>query len=170
MNKDLNIKFEKAVRLLTKHIPSSDVNSRKPILFHSIRVGVYLYESGYAQDIVLAGVLHDAIEWSEITEQMLKEEFGDNITKLVLASTKDDSIGDGKEKTDELIRRCVENGQDALIVKTADIIDSFKWYLGQKNEDELQYCAKNADAILKYKPENFNDKIFDDLKKIREKV
>ena len=75
MSKSLNIEFEKAVRLLTEHMPPSDENSRKPIMFHDIRVGVYLYENGYAQDVVLAGVLHDAIEWSDISEQLLKDEF-----------------------------------------------------------------------------------------------
>jgi len=133
----LNIEFEKAVRLLAKYLPPADENSRKSALFHDIRVGVYLYENGYAPEVVLAGVLHDAIEWSEISEQMLRDEFGDNVTKLVLASTKDDSIVDKEDKTTELISRCVQNGQEALIVKTADILDSFKWYASQNNENEL---------------------------------
>lgn len=164
MEKELGIKFEKAIRLLTKYLPLSDENSRKPILFHDLRVGVYLYENDYAQDIVLAGVLHDAIEWSKIGEQELRDEFGDNLVKLVLANTKNDSIADKEEKINELIRRCVQNGQDALIVKAADILDSFKWYSGQDNKNELQYCMKNANAIFKFKPDDFNDKIFKELK------
>ena len=94
MKKTLNIEFEKAVRLLTVHMPPSDEDSRKPILFHDIRVGVYLYENGYKNDVVLAGVLHDAIEWSKVNEQMLRDEFGDNIVRLVAANTKNDSILD----------------------------------------------------------------------------
>lgn len=164
MQKLLSIEFEKAVRFLATHMPLSDENSRKPILFHDIRVGVYLYENGYSQDIVLAGILHDAIEWSDVTEQMLKEEFGDTVAGLVLASTKDDSIEDKEEKTAELIQRCIQNGKDALIVKTADIIDSFKWYSSQDNKGELQYCMRNANAIFKYKPSDFQDRIFDELK------
>lgn len=164
MKKYLNIEFEKAVRFLVTHMPPSDENSRKPILFHDIRVGVYLYENGYSQDIVLAGVLHDAIEWSDASERGVREEFGDNVSRLVLASTKDDSIQDKEEKTAELIRRCVQNGQDALIVKTADVIDSFKWYSGQNNKGELQYCMRNANAIFKCKPDDFEDRIFDELR------
>lgn len=164
MTKTLNLNFEKAVRLLTTYMPPSDENSRKPILFHDIRVGVYLYENDYAQDVVLAGVLHDAIEWSKANEKMLRDEFGDNVVRLVLASTKDDSIADKEEKTIELIKRCVQNGQDALIVKTADILDSFKWYSSQDNKNELQYCMRNTNAIFKFKPNNFDDKIFNELK------
>ena len=160
MSKSLNVKFEKAVRLLVEHFSVSDKSSRKPVLFHDIRVGVYLYNHEYSEDIVLAGLLHDAIEWSSATEQMLQNEFGDNVVKLVLANTKDDSITDKYEKTTELIKRCVSNGQDALIIKVADIIDSFKWYSSQNNEDQLKYCMRNADAIFKLKPENFDDKIY----------
>ncbi|MDP2630327.1 MAG: HD domain-containing protein [Candidatus Uhrbacteria bacterium] len=160
----LNLEFEKAVRALVLHMPPSDENSRKPALFHAIRVGVYLYEKKYPRDIVLAGVLHDALEWSEITEEMIREEFGVSVLKLVRACTKDDSIKDPLEKINELIKRCAESGQDALIVKTADVIDSFKYYAGTNNEAELLYCTRNAAAIIQYKPESFTDGIFNELR------
>lgn len=164
MSKSLAIEFERAVRFLAMHMPVSEPNSRKPILFHDIRVGVYLYENGYAQDVVVAGVLHDVIEWTAVTEERLRLEFSDAVTKLVRANTKDDSITDKQEKTNELIKRCVQNGQDALIVKTADILDSFKWYSSQNNKGELRYCIRNANAILQFKPDGFTDKIFSELR------
>lgn len=123
MIKTLNLELEKAIRLLTKFAPVSDEKSRKPILPHDVRVGIYLYENGYLREIILAGILHDTIEFTGISNEMLKKEFGDEVLRLVLASTKDDSITDKFARTDELIKRCVANGQDALIVKTADTID-----------------------------------------------
>ena len=95
---------------------------------------------------------------------MIREQFGDNILRLVKANTKDDSITDPEEKTNELISRCVEDGEDALIVKAADILDSFKFYTSVQNEDQLDYCRRNARAIFKFKTAEFNDKIFDTLK------
>jgi len=94
-----------------------------------------------------------------------------NIAKILTRnkSPKDDSIKDKHEKIAELIKRCVDNGQDALIIKTADILDSFKWYSSQSNEDQLKYCMRNANAIFKYKPDIFNDKIFEELKTWQEK-
>lgn len=169
MLKSLNIEFEKAVRLLSTSMPISDETTRKPILFHDIRVGAYLYEHGYSRDIVLAGLLHDTLEFSQIPEQMLRDEFGDLVSKLVLASTKDDSIQDKEEKTRELIQRCVQNGQDALIVKAADILDSFKFYTATKNTGEIEYCMRNARAIFQFMPLEFNDKIFVELKEWMEK-
>ncbi|MCX6736279.1 MAG: hypothetical protein NTZ13_04305 [Candidatus Parcubacteria bacterium] len=166
MKETFGASFEKAVQLLSAHLPPVDDHARKPVLFHDIRVGVYLYENKYPEHIVLSGILHDAIEWFNIDESFLKKEFGDRITKLVLASTKDFKKG---EKTTELISRCVQNGEEALIVKTADIIDGFKWYSSQDNKEQLLYCLKNAEAILKLKPNNFNDKIFKELEKLTSK-
>ncbi|MBU1862189.1 MAG: HD domain-containing protein [Candidatus Omnitrophica bacterium] len=169
MTKSLNVKFENGVRFLVQHFPPSYESSRKPVLFHDIRVGVYLYNHGYSEDVVLAGLLHDAIEWSSATEDMVRDEFGEKILKLILANTKDDTIEDKHKKTAELIQRCVKNGQDALIIKTADILDSFKWYASQDSIEQLKYCMRNANAIFKYKESDFVDPIFDELKSWKEK-
>ena len=169
MTKTLNVKFEIGVRFLVLHLPRSDDSSRKPILFHDIRVGVYLYEHGYSENIVLAGLLHDAIEWSNATEDMLRDEFGDEVLKLVFANTVDNTIQNKGEKTTELIQRCVKNGEDALIVKSADILDSFKWYDSQNNTEQLKYCMRNANAILSYKKSTFVDPIFDKINTWKEK-
>lgn len=166
MKQTLNLKFEKAVRMLSDNLPISDSNSRKPILFHDIRVGCYLYEKGYEEEIVIAGLLHDAIEWSNLKEDKLRKEFGDKLVNIILACSKNDEIKDRKEKIEDMIKRCVALGEEALIVKTADIIDSFKWYLKMENEGEIEYCKINARAILKFKPEGFRDEIFEELKLI----
>ncbi len=164
MEKNLDIEIEKAIRLLSENFPISDENTRKPVLFHDIRVGVYLYENNYSRDIILAGFLHDAIEFSEIKTETITAEFGEEVLRLIKASTKDDSITDKTEKNRELIARCVANGEDALIVKAADTIDSFKFYTKINNQDQLQnYCVKIANLISELKPSEFNDKIFDEL-------
>jgi guanosine-3',5'-bis(diphosphate) 3'-pyrophosphohydrolase len=165
MEKSLDIEFEKALRILVQYLPQSEAGSRKPVLFHDIRVGVYLYENGYSRAIVLGGLLHDAIEWSKVAEEMLQDEFGENITKIVLANTKDRSIENSDERIKDLVKRCVETGKDALIVKAADSLDSFKHYTSTDNKDELEYCRKNSAAIFKHKPEEWQDPVFEELKK-----
>jgi len=163
--KSLDIEFEKAVWMLAEYMPVSKENSRKPILFHDIRVGVYLYERNYSCDIVLAGVLHDALEFSAITEEMLQAEFGENVLKIVKANSKDRSIQDPDERIEELIKRCAGAGQEALIVKAADTLDSFQHYTKTGNQSELEYCAKTTKAIFKYLREDFKDPVFAELKK-----
>ena len=165
MKKTIDIEFEKAVRILAQHLPVSVEGSRKPVLFHDIRVGVYLYERNYSCDIVLAGVLHDTLEFSTITEDMLTDEFGENVLKIVKANSKDRSIQDPDERIEELIKRCANAGQDALIVKAADTLDSFKHYTKTGNQSELEYCTKTTNAIFKYLPEDYDNKVFEELRK-----
>jgi (p)ppGpp synthase/HD superfamily hydrolase len=162
---EFNVAFESAIRFMVENFPVSTEDSRKPVLFHDIRVGVYLYENGYDEEIVLAGLLHDAIEWSGATAEMVEEKFGKRVLELILANSMDDSIEDAEKKTEELIKRCVNAGQEALIIKTADILDSYGWYTAQKKDSQLEYCKRNAEAILKFKPEDFDDTIFGELKK-----
>lgn len=170
MHKTLDIEIEKAIRLISKYFPISDENTRKPVLFHDIRVGTYLYEKNYSLDIILAGFLHDTIEFSKIDQEMLTNEFGKNIVKIVLACTKNRTL-EKDQINEELIKRCAENGKDALIVKTADTIDSFKYYSKVNNIDQLQnHCIITANLIFKYLPKDFNDPIFEDLRKWQEKI
>ena len=161
----INIDFEKGVRLLSRVMPQAET-MRKPTLFHSIRVGVYLYQNGYDRDVILAGLLHDALEFTDIPESTLRAEFGDAVTNMVLACSKDESIEDAQERTDQLIGRCVAAGEPALIVKTADILDSFTYYTVTNNQEQLVYCKRNKEAIVRLKPVTFTDKIFTSLDQI----
>jgi guanosine-3',5'-bis(diphosphate) 3'-pyrophosphohydrolase len=162
MQKSIDIEFEKAVRMLAEHMSVSEIGSRKPVLFHDIRVGVYLYEKNYPREVVLAGLLHDALEFSDITEDLIEKEFGENVLKIVKACTKDRAIENSDERTLELVKRCAEVGKDALIVKAVDTLDSFKYYTKENNQSELDYCRKNAEAILKYK-KDFDNLVFSEL-------
>lgn len=167
----LDIEFEKAVRLLVEHMPLSEEGSRKPILFHGIRVGIYLYRKGYPRDTVLAGVLHDAIEWSDITEETLRNGFGENVLRIVLANSKDRSIEDSDKRVDDMIDRCIAEGEGALIVKSADTIDSFEHYTKTGNQKELSgHCMKTTEAIFRNLPADFHDLIFEELRKWKDKT
>ena len=163
MDTKFAIEFEKSVRFLVTNLPETEEDSRKPILFHNIQVGEFLYNSNYSRDIVLAGLLHDTLEWSHANESEIVSFFGENVLRLIKACTKNDTIQDKNEKTRELISRCVKEGEDALVVKSADILDSFRWYAEQMNEGEIQYCVRNARMILELKPAQFEDKIFSEL-------
>ena len=69
---------------------------------HSLRVGMYLYQHEYSADVVLGGLLHDILEWTEGSENLLKEEFGERVLAIVKANTKDRSIVDPAERLIDL--------------------------------------------------------------------
>ncbi|MCB9798810.1 HD domain-containing protein [Candidatus Nomurabacteria bacterium] len=98
-----NISAEKAIHFLTKHFPVAKQGSRKPALFHDIRVGTYLYNHGYNEKIIVAGFLHDCLEWSRVNEGRLEKEFGKDILQIAKANSKDNSIENKEEKIRDMI-------------------------------------------------------------------
>jgi len=161
----MDISFEKSIIFLAKYAPKSDQDTRKPMIPHDIRVGVYLYEHGYSQDIIVAGVLHDMLEFTEVTEDTIKQNFGNHVAKIVRACTKNRSTENSKEREKDLVQRCINIGVDALVVKAADTLDSFKYYTKTQSEKGLDYCRQNSGFIFELKPKDWDDPIFDELKK-----
>jgi len=51
MEKTLDLQFETGLRLLAEKTGMSDLNARKPLLPHVVRVGSFLYKKGYADTI-----------------------------------------------------------------------------------------------------------------------
>lgn len=156
---------EQAIYLLTKYFPES-FESKKPILLHSLRVGMYLYERNYETDIVLAWFLHDIIEDTIVSKEEIISLFWEEVYELILANTKNDTL-EKWTKSKELISRCANHSQKALIVKMSDVWDNFCYYKKVNNLPEIERCKKNAWLILENKKEDYTDEIFQLLDKIQ---
>lgn len=166
-NISLELNFEKAVKLLCEYMPVGE-ERKKPLLMHALRVGMYLYERNYSADVVLAGLLHDILEWTESSDEAVRSEYGDHVYAIIKANTKDRSIADPVERRREYIDHCVVVGKDALIVKAADTLDSYQFYTSVKNPEELSRSVDIAKTILEKLPSYFHDPIFSELEKVRE--
>lgn len=67
--------------------------SGEPYISHPATVAYFLSEAGMDKETIAAGILHDTLEDTEITYNDLKENFGDDVARLVKGVTK---IGDLK--------------------------------------------------------------------------
>lgn len=63
------------VRFLTDYFPVSEMDSRKLALFHSIRVGLYLWEHKYKCNVVIVRFLNDVLENTEAQPEEIKSKF-----------------------------------------------------------------------------------------------
>jgi (p)ppGpp synthase/HD superfamily hydrolase len=154
--------FEHAIRLLTNAMPLAE-ELEKPTLIHNLRVAVYLYTHGYSRQICLGGLLHDAIEDTKISLQEIEEKFGKEVTKLVQANTKNNTLG-GMEKYEELTKRCIEVGQEGAVIKAADILDNYIYYSKINELEGKEWMIKTGNMLLKKLPENYKDPIFAELR------
>ena len=163
MRQDFEIKFKKALDFLK----NSDINSpNKPVVPHDVRVGEYLYEKGYDGEVVEAGILHDMLEWSSVSEKELLEKFGNRVLDLVKVNSKDRSITDSYKRKVDMIERCKKIGDDAFAIKIADNFDSFVYYSGTKNEKGLERSKVYTKLLLENLSDSLKKIFLEDLEEI----
>ncbi len=133
---DLEKAMDEAIMFLSKAFSKSGRNS-KPVIMHSIRTGMELFNRGYSKDIVLAGLLHDILEDTDCSKEHLEEAFGSRIASLVDAATFDRSIPGKRERNLDVFLRCRKLGFDALIVKCADILDNIDYFTPTPGYEDL---------------------------------
>ncbi len=151
---EIDKKTEEAIKFLVFAIHKSGKNP-KPVILHSIRVGLHLYNLSYDKDIVIAAILHDVIEDTDVKIEEVETKFGQKIAKLVEANSFDESIIDKTERYKENFERCRTAGKDSLIVKAADFFDNADYYhLASTNGlakwllEKLKYFIDNSKNIL----------------------
>ncbi len=142
--------IEEAIKNLVFSIQQTGKNP-KPVMLHSIRVGISLYTLGYNKNIVIGGILHDLLEDTDVSFDDLKHRFGEKVARLVHACSFDERIADETERYKEATERCLKEGKEALIVKAADFIDNIPYTLDRSSENEIY-------EFLRGKTKHFIDK------------
>lgn len=104
--------LEKALLAASKsHEGQYRKNTDIPYITHPVAVGMILLKSGYSEEIVAAGILHDTVEDTPLTLDEIKREFGSNIAEMVEGSSEPDkslSWKDRKEHTIEFLKTASE--------------------------------------------------------------
>lgn len=137
-NATLEKKMDDAIITLSKTFdPAANA---KPVILHSVRVGLCLYNHGYDEDIVLSGILHDILEDTYTTHKHVEDEYGKTVADIVNAVSFNRAIRDKIEQNEDMLLRCKQYGHKALIVKCADMIDNmpFTAMVDNKKQDVLQ--------------------------------
>jgi len=129
--------FETAIVFLIQKIKEHCYNE-KPLILHSIRVGLKLMEQKEAKEVVIAGFLHDLIEDTDCKIEEIKEEFGEKVAMIVAACTFDRNIKDYKERWQKLITNLKQAGRDALVIKLADQMENLPYYMLISDKEKKQ--------------------------------
>ncbi|MFK7780025.1 MAG: hypothetical protein QM490_02660 [Candidatus Gracilibacteria bacterium] len=121
----------------------------------------------YSEDIQIAGLLHDALEDTLIGEDNIRNSFGEDILQIVIANSKSKDLPKD-EILEDIVKKCVDFGEEALIVKMADVYDNFLFYVNENIISEIERCKSISNLIIKLKSSNYNDNIFKILDEILE--
>ena len=74
--------IERALFFLSSALQESGHNI-KPVFLHSIQVAEMLWERDFPQDIVIAAILHDVVEDTDVTIEEIKRKFGQQVAQYV---------------------------------------------------------------------------------------
>jgi hypothetical protein len=89
-------------------------------LDHVTEVATFLHDSGFDDELVAVGLLHDAVERGTLSEEKLRSEMGEAIASLVLALTEDSTVDSFEERKAALRDQVRDAGGLAVTVFAAD--------------------------------------------------
>src|SRR3954466_9374379 len=92
--------------------PLRDVD-QAPFILHPLEVAALLASRGFGDEVVVAGLLHDAVEKSEAEIDDIRERFGDRVAEMVAAVSEDPAISDYDARKAALRDRVAGAGSDA---------------------------------------------------------
>lgn len=139
-NRQTDQRNEEAIKFLVFEYSKTGQNP-KPVIFHSIKVAMYLYEMDYETDIIIAALLHDLIEDSEVTSEEIRIIFGEKISKMVVGLSFDTNVVSKVEQYKEMFERTKKGGKDLLIIKCADIYQN-SFYIGTNLSPDDYFIGK----------------------------
>lgn len=118
---------EKALKIASK---SHEGQYRKktdiPYITHPVAVGMMLLKSGYSEEIVAAGILHDTVEDTPVTLDEIKREFGSNIAGIVEGSSEPDKSLSWKDRKEHTIEFLKTASEDVRAVVCADKLHNIR--------------------------------------------
>lgn len=137
--------IERALFFLSNALQNSGHNS-KPVLLHTIGVAEMLWERGLPQDAVIAGILHDVVEDTDVTLDEIEENFGQVVKEYVDALTLSDV-----QDIYQSFAQCAELGEAALSIRAADLIQNSYYYHLAPIEMQKTLKAKFTRFLHDYK-------------------
>lgn len=140
--------IERALFFLSNVLQDSGHNT-KPVLLHSIQVAEMLWERGFPQDVVIAAVLHDVVEDTDITIDDVGQSFGHQVAVYVDALTVSDT-----QDIMQSFARTAELGSEALSIRAADLIQNSYYYhlastdMQKRLRDKFVYFMELSGELL----------------------
>ena len=121
-----------------------------PYILHPTSVACILVEMGMDTDCIVAALLHDTVEDTEVTLKDVEDEFGEDVAKLVDGLTKIRKIQytDREEQQAENVRKmliAMSNDIRVIIIKLADRLHNMRTIecvAEQKRRDKALECME----------------------------
>lgn len=149
----------------------------KPYIVHPIDVAHKLKKHGFDENVIAAGYLHDVVEDTSYTLEIIEKEFGRDIASLVKGASEEDKSLSWEERKQATIDRVRNLDFRHKAIITADKISNLEdltYLFGQKGKRDFSSFKRGEDLQKWYNTEVYqslitnrdpNHPIFLELKK-----
>jgi len=95
-----------------------------PYIYHPMGVARKLIEHNYSGNIVIAGLLHDTIEDTLVTEADIRRDFNKEIADLVVGASEKNRLDSWENRKKDTIKKLAKAPHDLLVLSCADKLDN----------------------------------------------
>lgn len=119
LSEDLLVKIDEAFNFALESHNNQFRASGEPFIIHPLNVAKILAEHNASYDVIITALLHDVLEDTGVSKELLKEKFGDDIAELVELLTKLKNIkfsSDEQGQAENLRKLLLAMAQDIRVV------------------------------------------------------
>ena len=150
--KKLAIEFAK-----TAHEGQYRKGTNTPYVNHVIAVGEILEAEGYDEEVVVAGILHDTIEDTDVEYEDIAREFGIKVADIVAGVSENKALGPWKVRKVNYINRLIDADTpiESVAVSAADklhnLTDTYTDWLLMGDEVFVRFNAQKKSQSWWYR-------------------
>ena len=143
--------IEKAYRLASKAHGSQRRKSGEPYIVHPLWVAIILADLEMDKETIVSGMLHDVVEDTDVSEEDIRREFGDEVALLVDGVTKLGRLSYSSDKLDvqaeNLSKMFLAMAKDirVIIIKLADRLHNMRTLQFMKPEKQKEKAKETMD-------------------------
>lgn len=156
--------YEKALSMaMSAHRHQVRKGTDLPYAIHPVHVSVILVRHGFPQDVVIAGLLHDVVEDTDVHLEEIEAQFGAAVAEMVDALTEQKQEGgrqaiEGEKRPWEIRKRealdqLSMSSLGAVAVKAADLLHNARALaeqLGREGSTAWSHYTRGPDLVLWY--------------------
>jgi (p)ppGpp synthase/HD superfamily hydrolase len=140
--------INKAIYWAKKYHGEQKRKSGEPYYSHPLEVACMISEYKLKTDVIVASILHDIIEDTEVTAGMILDNFGWRITEMVDRLTRDRPDGN-KLSVEEIINKAYQKqDEEVLLIKLFDRLHNLKTLNAITEEKKKKIALETLSSFL----------------------
>ena len=140
--------INKAIYFAKKYHDGQLRKSGEPFYSHPLEVAYMISDYNLKTDVIAASILHDVVEDTEVTINMILETFGQRVAEMVNRLTRDRPDGT-KLSVKEIIRMAYKNGdKEVLLIKIFDRLHNLQNIHFLTADKQIKVAKETLNTVL----------------------